>query len=124
MLTYLVLFPIGLHIFEWVILDYHRFEIMDRDKDQMITKEELEKMLQWLDFNPTTTDIAKLVAPIEETGTEGFYKAPQVDEMINKMYQTPDTIEELIESLKIFDTDKAGAIPVPELRWALSQLGD
>ena len=40
--------------------------------------------------------------------------------MLNKMYQTPDTIEELFESLKIFDTDKTGQIPVPELRWALT----
>ena len=90
----------------------------------MITKEELTRMLQWLNFNPTNADIERLVAPIEETGTEGFYKAPQVDTMLNKMYQTPDTIEELFESLKIFDTDKTGQIPVPEMRWALTQLGD
>ena len=100
------------------------FEYFDRDKDQMITKEELERMLQWLNFNPTKADIERLVAPIEETGTEGFYKAPQVDTMLNKMFQTPDTIEELFESLKIFDTDKTGQIPVPEMRWALTQLGD
>ena len=100
------------------------FEVFDRDKDQMITKEEFTRMLQWLDFNPTNDDVDRLVAPIEETGTPGFYKGPQVDEMINKMYQTPDTIEELIESLKIFDTEQAGALPVPELRWALTQLGD
>ena len=62
------------------------FEVFDRDKDQMITKEEFTRMLQWLDFNPTNDDVDRLVAPIEETGTEGFYKAPQVDEMINKMY--------------------------------------
>ena len=51
-------------------------DIFDRDKDQMITKEELTRMLQWLNFNPTNDDIEKLVKPIEETGTEGFYKLP------------------------------------------------
>ena len=45
------------------------FEYFDRDKDQMITKEELTRMLQWLNFNPTNADIERLVAPIEETGT-------------------------------------------------------
>ena len=35
----------------------------------MITKEELTRMLQWLNFNPTNADIERLVAPIEETGT-------------------------------------------------------
>ena len=35
-----------------------------------------------------------------------------------------DTIDELIEALKLFDTDHDGKITVPELRWALTKLGD
>ena len=36
----------------------------------------------------------------------------------------PDTIEELIEAMKILDTANDGTIQVPELRWAMTQLGD
>ena len=35
----------------------------------------------------------------------------------------PDTFEELIEAMKILDTSGDGTISVPELRWAMTQLG-
>ena len=35
-----------------------------------------------------------------------------------------DTVDELIEALKLFDTDSDGKITVPELRWAMTKLGD
>ena len=36
----------------------------------------------------------------------------------------PDTIEELIEAMKLLDPEKTGLIPVKELRWAMTKLGD
>ena len=36
----------------------------------------------------------------------------------------PDSIEELIEAMKVLDTNNDGTISVPELRWAMTQLGD
>ena len=36
----------------------------------------------------------------------------------------PDTIDETIEALKLFDHDKDGKIEVTELRWAMTKLGD
>lgn len=35
-----------------------------------------------------------------------------------------DTIDELIEAMRLFDTDNDGKLTVPELRWALTKLGD
>jgi Ca2+-binding EF-hand superfamily protein len=35
-----------------------------------------------------------------------------------------DTIDELVEAMKLFDTDKDGRLNVPELRWAMTKLGD
>ena len=36
----------------------------------------------------------------------------------------PDTIEELIEAMKILDYNKDGTIDINELRWAMTTLGD
>ena len=35
-----------------------------------------------------------------------------------------DTIDELIEAMRLFDTDNDGKLTVPELRWAMTKLGD
>ncbi len=35
-----------------------------------------------------------------------------------------DTIDELIEAMRLFDSDQDGKLTVPELRWALTKLGD
>ena len=35
-----------------------------------------------------------------------------------------DSIDELIEAMRLFDTDNDGKVTVPELRWALTKLGD
>ena len=44
--------------------------------------------------------------------------------MVNVLIDRPDTIEELVEAMKLLDANNEGAIAVPELRWAMSQLGD
>ena len=35
-----------------------------------------------------------------------------------------DTIDELIEAMRLFDTDNDGKVTVPEFRWAMTKLGD
>ena len=42
----------------------------------------------------------------------------------NRKVLEPDTIDEKIEALKLFDHDKDGKIEVQELRWAMTKLGD
>ena len=43
---------------------------------------------------------------------------------MNDKQTDTDTIDELVEALKLFDTEKTGKIPVPEFRWAMTKLGD
>ena len=47
-----------------------------------------------------------------------------VKKLVNEKVMEPDTIEELIAAMKILDTKKMGCIPVPELRYCMSKLGD
>ena len=48
----------------------------------------------------------------------------QVMQMVNKRVMEPDTFEELVEAMKIFDTNRDGTISTNELRWAMTKLGD
>ena len=44
--------------------------------------------------------------------------------IVDKKLKEPDTLEELVEAMKLFDNDKDGKLLVPELRWAMNRLGE
>ena len=44
--------------------------------------------------------------------------------IVDRKLQDTDTIDELVAAMKLFDNDKDGKLLVPELRWAMTKLGD
>ena len=44
--------------------------------------------------------------------------------LVDQKMWDPDTLEQLIEALKCFDDDQDGKIAVPEMRWAMTALGE
>ena len=80
-------------------------------------------MLRWLKFNPTGRDIEKFKDIYDKTKS-GMISLKYIKEIVNEKAMEPDTLEELIEAMKILDTSNDGTISVPELRWAMTQLGD
>ena len=80
-------------------------------------------LLRWLKFNPTDDEM-KAYAKQYDTSNSNFVNIKVVRQIVDKKMSEPDTIEELIEAMKLFDTNKDGTIPTSELRWAMTKLGD
>ena len=99
------------------------FDMFDSNKAQRIPTSDLIKCLQWLGFNPLVEDGKKFVEKHDpqvtgEISLESFYS------IVDEIMESPDTIEQLVEALNMFDHDHDGKITVPEFRWAMSKLGD
>lgn len=47
-----------------------------------------------------------------------------VNKIVDRKCKDTDTIDELVEAMKMFDNDRDGKLLVPELRWALTKLGE
>lgn len=47
-----------------------------------------------------------------------------VNRIVDKKLKDTDTIDELVEAMKLFDNDRDGKLIVPELRWAMTRLGE
>ena len=47
-----------------------------------------------------------------------------VYEIVEQKVLEPDTIEELVEAMKLLDINKDGTILISELRYAMTKLGD
>ena len=95
------------------------FEMFDKDRDQLISFFDLGNMLRWLKFNPTGREL-KAYEDQYDVSKSGLVNIRQVKEIVNKKMMEPDSIEELIEAMKVLDTNNDGTIAVPELRWAMT----
>ncbi len=47
-----------------------------------------------------------------------------VMKIVDRKLMDTDTLDELVEAMKLFDSDRDGRLNVPELRWAMTKLGD
>ena len=99
------------------------FDIFDKDRDDMINYFDLTSLMRWLKFNPTEREMKKYIEE-HDPQKSNLISRKVVYEIVNKKTLEPDTIEELIESMKILDYNKDGTIDINELRWAMSTLGD
>jgi Ca2+-binding EF-hand superfamily protein len=99
------------------------FDIFDKDKDGMINYVELGTLLRWLKFNPTERELKDFAHEFDRASTNLVGKQTVMKIVDRKMLDT-DTIDELVEAMKLFDTDRDGRLNVPELRWAMTKLGD
>ena len=99
------------------------FDIFDKDKDGQINYQELGTLLRWLKFNPTERELREFAAHYDPTNTN-LVNIKTVMKIVDAKLKDTDTIDELIEALKMFDNDRDGKLQVPELRWAMSRLGE
>ena len=94
------------------------FEQFDKDKDGLISVHDFANMLRWLAFNPTGRELEEYQQKFNKD--QDLVNVRVVKEVVNKKILEPDTIEELIEAMKVLDTNNDGTIQIPELRWALT----
>ena len=99
------------------------FEIFDKENNQTIEKGMLSTVMRWLKFNPTEREINEYYKKYDPNNT-GVISLKSVMAIINIKMLDSDTIDELVEALKLFDNEKTGKLAVSELRWALTKLGD
>jgi Ca2+-binding EF-hand superfamily protein len=83
----------------------------------------LGTLLRWLKFNPTERELKDFAHEFDPMNTNLVNKKTVMKIVDRKMMDT-DTIDELVEAMKLFDTDRDGRLNVPELRWAMTKLGD
>ena len=83
------------------------FDVIDRDKDGLISYVDLTQLLRWLKFNPTEKEMSELKKKYDVNQTN-MVNVKLVKEITNDKVMEPDTIEELIEAMKILDKNKDG----------------
>ena len=99
------------------------FDNFDKLKDQTIEIGQLGPFLRWMNLNPTDKELKAYAREFDPTH-KGIITRSNCTKIIDRTKLAPDTYEELIGALKVFDKKGTGKIDVPELRYIMTKMGD
>ena len=99
------------------------FDLIDKDKDGLITTNELGDIMKALGANPTKEELQQIINEVDREGS-GKIEFKEFFDVFSKRMNDPDTENVLIEAFKIFDKDGNGVISSKELRNVMQVLGE
>ena len=95
------------------------FDLVDEDKDGIITREQATLLYRGLGQTPTSSELNELVDRLPQKVT--------FDDFINwfaSSYKQPVAENDLIRAFRVFDLSNSGVLPVSKFRELLTNLGD
>ena len=101
-------------------INYRKFDV---NNDGKLSKEELVPALQSIGFNPTKSDI-KRILDAADTDDDGFivYDSEEFVGLLQELEDEP--YDRVLEAFQHFDKDDNGVIDAKELRNILTTTGD
>lgn len=99
------------------------FDRFDKDGGGTIDAEELGSAMHSLGQNLTRLELQEMIEDVDLDGS-GTIDFPEFLDMMRKKLQDRDTVEDLVDALRLFDPRKSGAVGVVVLRHALLNLGE
>lgn len=111
---------------EFIDLVMQLFKKFDKENKGTISTRELGMILQLLGYNPTKKELQDMCDKMEEdpNNPKELMTKEGLLACVARKSRDSDTIDELIESFKIFDTENKGLIEEKYLRYILCKTGD
>ena len=94
-----------------------------RTKTNYVKTSELGSLLRAININPTESELADLIVKIDPTNSQQF-NLQQLENLVRFRGKDQDTLQEVMEALKVFDTDHDGKLAVEEFLYAMVNMGD
>ena len=100
------------------------FQLFDKNNSNYVSIAELGTLVRALNLNPTEDEIDAMKQKVESLTKKGFFDLKTLEEVVQARGKDKETIQDLIDALNVFDTDKDGKISVAEFRTAMQQMGE
>lgn len=94
------------------------FDAFDEDRDDMITKDVLGKLLRALGYNPYPEEVEDMIADVgaDKIDFDSFMY------LVSKHAREADPEKELIDAFRVFDKEGTGKLPKDQVRQILRSL--
>ncbi|XP_039009038.1 calmodulin-like protein 3 [Hibiscus syriacus] len=98
------------------------FQMFDRNKDGMITKEGLNDSLENLGLFISDKEVSQIIESIDVNG-DGLVDIDEFSILYQMITNEHDEEEDMMEAFNVFDQNRDGFITFDELKSVLSSLG-
>jgi len=99
------------------------FALFDKNSDGKVHTIELGTVLRAINLNPSEQEIEDLMSQIDPHKT-GEFTLEQLISLVQRRGKDQDSLEDLVEALKVFDADRDGKITIEEFRNAMLNMGE
>eukprot|EP01125_Pyxidicula_operculata_P022885 TRINITY_DN9658_c0_g1_i1.p1 TRINITY_DN9658_c0_g1~~TRINITY_DN9658_c0_g1_i1.p1 ORF type:complete len:152 (-),score=38.58 TRINITY_DN9658_c0_g1_i1:103-558(-) len=99
------------------------FKLFDRNGNNTITTKELGTVLRCIGLNPTEAELSDMESEVKASGSDEI-DFDKFLHLMNKQIKNEDSVDEILESFKVFDKNSTGEILSQELRHVLTSIGE
>ena len=100
------------------------FSQFDRDGDGTLATKYVGTIMRSLGQSPTEAELQYIICKVDADGSGFMDFSEFITMMANHMKEEIDSKEDICTAFKAFDDKGSGTIPVEELRYVLTKLGD
>ena len=100
------------------------FSQFDRDGDGTLATKYVGTIMRTLGQSPTEEELHYIICKVDADRSGYMDFSEFVAMMANHMKEETDTKEEICKAFKVFDDKGTGTIPIEELRYVLTNMGE
>ena len=97
--------------------------LFDKNSDGFVHTQELGTLVRAINLNPSEAEIQDMMKKVDANNS-GQFNLESLESLIRERGKDPDTLEDVINALKVFDADKDGKISVEEFTYAMVNMGE
>ena len=99
------------------------FMLFDKNSDGFVHTKELGTVVRAINLNPTESEINEMERKVDRDST-GQINLQSLENLIRERGKDTDTLDDIINAIKVFDQDNDGKIPVEEFKSVMMKMGE
>ena len=99
------------------------FGLFDKSSSGFVRTQELGTLVRAINLNPSEAEIIEMMKKVDPNGS-GQFNLQSLEGLIRERGKDPDTLQDVIDALKVFDSDHDGKISVEEFTYAMVNMGE
>ena len=85
--------------------------------------QELGTLIRAINLNPSEAEIIEMMKKVDPNSS-GQFNLQSLENLIRHRGKDPDSLQDVIDALKVFDSDHDGKISVSEFTYAMTNMGE
>ena len=99
------------------------FMLFDKNSDGFVHTSELGTVVRAINLNPTESEISDMMKKVDPNNS-GQFNLQQLETLVRERGRDSDTLKDVVDALKVFDSDNDGKISVEDFKYVMSNMGE